>query len=682
MTLRLLMNSMHIRRNNLDEFCINYIDDILIFSKNLEEHLKHIEKLLEVIHAEGLKLKLEKCVFAVESIKYLGHTLSKNKHSPNQENLISIKNLQRPSNKSGVRSILGSINFYLKYVEKSTQILEPLHRLLRKNVKFVWCDDCEQSFKTIKQYLCSEPILAIYDINKPVFIETDASFKGIGATLKQPQEDGVLHPIAYYSRKLSEKEKRMDIIHLECKAIKDAIKFWQYYLIGRKFTVCSDHKPLENLRTKARTDEILGDLIFYLSQFNFHIIYKKGKENILADLLSRNPVLEYFENEDAIQMVNLIDLHTILKDQKEHFSNLKQGKETEYKRGILLKKSRRKSRIFISTSLGKEIIDIVHKRYGHIGSGQMLATIRPHYYFEGLDKMIHTYCKNCKVCIENKVRRGRAIGLLSRLGPATEPFQIMSIDSVGGFGGNRSPKKYMHILVDHFTRYAWISTSKGQNAHDFINLINPIAKENNISLLLADQYTGINSTEFKNYLEKTGIQIVFTCIDQPESNGLNERLNQTLVNRLRCKINQENNKAWSTLAQECVQEYNETIHSSTHFAPSYLLFGKEPKISPLQEENACSLEDDRKLAFQNSTKNFEINKNRIDKNRRQHIFEIGDLVYIENGSKLNRSKLDKVRIGPFSIKRQISSSFYEVGSGKKKIISNYFHSSKLLPFSP
>lgn len=145
----------------------------------------------------------------------------------------------------------------------------------------------------IKKYLCSSPVLAIYDVTKPVIIETDASFKGLGATLKQPHMDGTFHPVAYFYRKLSAREHRFDIIHLECLATKDSIRYWQYYLIGRQFTVFNDHKPLENLKTKARTDERLGDLMHYLFQFNFTTVYKKGKENILADLLSRYPVLEF-----------------------------------------------------------------------------------------------------------------------------------------------------------------------------------------------------------------------------------------------------------------------------------------------------------------------------------------------------------------------------------------------------
>lgn len=669
-----------IRRNGLDESCINYIDDILIFSKTWEEHIKHIEELLDIMNKEGFKIKLSKCKFASKSVKYLGHFIQENKISPAQENLDAIKKLKRPTDKSGVRSILGSINFYLKYIQNSAEKFEPLHKLLKKNVEFNWTNECEESFNLIKKYLCSSPILSIYDINKEVFIETDASFKGLGAALKQPQTDGKLHPVAYFSRKLSDKEKKMDIIHLECKAIKEALKYWQYYLIGREFTVCSDHKPLENLKTKSRTDEILGDLVHYLSQFNFKIIYRKGKDNILADLLSRQPVLEYFENEDELKVVNLIEIREILHDQRINNKELESAKKTEKCNNITFKRLKGRARIFVSTDFGIRLIKLVHEYYGHIGVVQMRNKIRPFYYFKNLDKLINKYCKNCSICRENKSRRSRIIGSMSKLGPAKHPFEIMSIDSVGGFGGNRTPKKFMHILVDHFTRYAWISTSVGQSAKDFIKLIDSITQKNRIKIILADQYASLNSRELKSYLDKLNIQLVFTSIDCPQSNGLNERLNQTLVNRIRCKINSGDKRAWSRIAEECVVEYNRTIHSSTKYEPAYLLFGKISPISPIADTQQKNLNKDRKEAFQNSMKSFHINKSRIDKNRTIHEFKIGDLVYVENGNRLNRKKTDKVRLGPYKIKGKISSSIYEIDCGKRKKFSNRFHSSKLSPY--
>lgn len=126
----------------------------------------------------------------------------------------------------------------------------------------------------------------------------------------------------------------------------------------------------------------------------------------------------------------------------------------------------------------------------------------------------------------------------------------------------------MHLLLDHFTRYAYILTSSTQNANDFIKLIRNCTESDDIELLLSDQYPGIHSKEFKRFLDEKNIPIIFTAVNSPFSNGLNERLNQTLVNKIRCKINEHDTKrAWTTVAHNCVQKYNETEHTVTGYAP-------------------------------------------------------------------------------------------------------------------
>ena len=407
-----------IRRHKMTDFCVNYIDDILIFSKSFEQHLKHIDTFLSVVREENFRLKLTKCKFAASSVKYLGHNIEENKISPTQDGLDAIKKLARPTDRHGVRSLLGSINYYLRYVENSSEKFEPLHNLLRKNVEFKWDDKCEGTFNLIKDYLCSKPVLQIYDHEKEVVLETDASSFGLGAVLKQPDELGTLHPVFYFSRKLTPKEKRdYDTIHLECKAIKEAIKYWQYYLIGRTFTVCSDHKPLQNLRTKSRTDELLGHLVHYLLQFNFKIIYKPGKENVLADTLSRYPVLDHFEEEDALKWINLIQLDEIIDDQKENREELETAKRVETYQNIVYKKLKERKRIFLSKNFGLKLITRLHQYYGHVGAGHLIAKIRPQYYFKNLDRLVSEFCRSCSVCIQNKSRRTRLFGLLSKLGP-------------------------------------------------------------------------------------------------------------------------------------------------------------------------------------------------------------------------------------------------------------------------
>ncbi len=130
---------------------------------------------------------------------------------------------------------------------------------------FEWSQNCENAFHKIKRYLISTPILAIFDRHAITYIYTDASIDGMGAVIKQIQTDGTEKSVAYFSRKFTESQRKKKAIYLECIAIKEAIKFWQYWLLGIPFTVYTDHKPLENFSLKARTDEELGDLTAYLS---------------------------------------------------------------------------------------------------------------------------------------------------------------------------------------------------------------------------------------------------------------------------------------------------------------------------------------------------------------------------------------------------------------------------------
>lgn len=572
---RILSNIL--RKYKLTNFAVNYIDDILIYSENFTEHINHLKQLLEAIKTEGFRLKFTKCTFASDTVKYLGHIIQNNTIKPLKDNLISIRNFPVPKTQKNVRQFLGKVNFYHEYIQNSAIILEPLHNLLRKNQNFNWTDKCQATFKKIKNILCSQPVLEIFDQELPISIYTDASIDGVGAILKQTQKDGKQKPIAYFSKKLNQAQKKKKAIYLECLAIKEAVKYWQYWLIGKPFTVYTDHKPLENKNLKSRTDEELGDLTYYLSQYDFQIKYSPGKENLEADCLSRNPVLEPNDNkEEQLKVVNFVKLEDIRIDQKKN-EKIQRNKEKLIERQeVYLKKKKNKEKIILTEEYSIKLIKEIHENMCHIGINQMEITISTFYTAKNLTENIRKICKNCEVCMKNKSRRQDKVGQMSHLGPATKPYEIMSIDTIGGFGGSRSTKKYLHLLVDHFTRYAFIITSKTQSATDFIKLIKNIAEKKKIETLLTDQYPGINSTEFKKYTKDNNIPIVFTAVNSPFSNGLNERLNQTLVNKMRCKKNgTEKKTAWTTIAQTCVNKYNETIHSVTGFSPSYLLYGTD-----------------------------------------------------------------------------------------------------------
>lgn len=442
--------------------------------------------------------------------------------------------------------------------------------------------------------------------------------------------------------------------------------------------VFSDHKPLENLNVKVRTDEELGDLTNYLSQFDFSIKYNPGQNNAEADCLSRNPVLEsnININEDILKTVNLLTLEEIKDDQK----NMIVEKNNVQENGIIYKTVRGKKKIRLSNTGGKKLIQRIHQKMGHVGMNHLINMSTPYYYSEHMYKQIKEISSKCEICIKNKSRNNRRLGLLGHLGPATKPFEIMSLDTIGGFGGRRSTKRYMHLLVDHFTRYAYITTAKNQTSTDFIKIIKSVQNENKIGTLLTDQYGGINSKEFKDYLHNENINLIFTAIDSPSSNCLNERLNQTLVNRIRCKINEgKSNKAWSTIARICVNEYNRSIHSVTKFSPAYLMCGRVTPFIPSTLQPKYNIEQDSLTAFDNSLKVHNQNEKPVNKNRKFIRFKIGDLVYVENGNKLNRRKLDEIRIGPLPIIERLSNTVYavECGSSKDKRL---FHISKMITF--
>jgi len=316
-------------------------------------------------------------------------------------------------------------------------------------------------------------------------------------------------------------------------------------------------------------------------------------------------------------VVNLINLEDITNDQHKNLDL--QNKKLILENEIYYKKNKRRKKIVLSEQFNKTLIKNVHNTYCHIRRTQITNKIIPFYTAKNIIQNIKQICDKCDICVKNKSRRKPKNGLMSHLGPATRLFEIISIDTIGGFGGPRSTKKYLHLLVDHFTRYACILTSKTQSSSDFIKLIINVSQDYSIDILLTDQYPDINSKELKQFLERENIRMVFTAVDAPFSNGLNERLNQTLVNKIRCKINEKYKKtAWTTIAQKCVEKYNKTEHTVTKFAPKYLLEGENLNILPLELKSKCTKEDlkkDRKLALKNTMISHNYNKKILDFHR-------------------------------------------------------------------
>lgn len=486
-----------IHKHNLSSFCVNYIDDILIFSASFEDHLDHLRKVFTAIASEGFRLKFMKCEFAKYTVKYLGNILEKDKISPLTDNVIAIRDFPVPKSKKNVRQFLRKVNFYHRYIRNYSRLLEPLHNILRKDVPFHWTPECQRAFDEVKSHLISGPILAVFDREKVTNMYTDASLEGVGAVLKQIQPDGSEKPVAYFSKKLTPSQKKKKAIFVECLAIKEALKYWKYWLLGRHFTIFTDHKPLENFNVKVRPDEELGDMTTFFSDFDFDLIYRPGVENQEADCLSRNPVLPSDDDslpvhsvlsppsiemnaigftlpQDLVQ-INTLSLSEIKKDQENIPFCTNEFTETKTNTRYITISGRNK--VILSDSGCRILVNRMHSQFGHIGYTHLVQMIQPYYYSKNLFKIMKSVTTACEICIKNKTRTPRKFGPMGHLGPASEPFQIMSLDTIGGFGDRSSSHNYLHLLVDHFTRYAYVSTSKTQNSKDFINIISQIQKK-------------------------------------------------------------------------------------------------------------------------------------------------------------------------------------------------------------
>ena len=227
-----------------------YLDDILVTGKSTEKHLKNLEEVLSRLRNAGMWLKKSKCAFLLPQVEYLGHQISEKGLQPTTQKLRAIVEAPAPHNVSQLKSFLGMINYYSKFLPNLSTQLAPLYSLLQK--KTIWSGQ-QKAFKKAKQQLVSSRVLAHYDSTKDLLLACDASPYGVGAVLSHRMEDGSERPIAFASRSLSPAEKNYAQLDKEGLAIVFGVKKFHHYLLGRHFTIQSDHKPLQHLFGKLRS---------------------------------------------------------------------------------------------------------------------------------------------------------------------------------------------------------------------------------------------------------------------------------------------------------------------------------------------------------------------------------------------------------------------------------------------
>lgn len=266
-----------------------YMDDIVIYASSLEEHAQKLSALLGRLQTAGLALQPEKCRFLRREICYLGHIITSEGVKPDPQKIRAVKEFPTPKSKKNVKQFLGLIGYYRRFIKDFAKISKPMTLLLKKDIAFSWNSSAQAAFETLRDTICSEPLLQYPDFGKPFVVTTDASNYALGAVLSQGTIGKDL-PISYASRTLHTAEVNYSTTEKELLAIIFAVAHFRPYLYGHKFTLVTDHRPLVWLHnTKDPTSKLMRWKI-KLNEYDYDITYKPGRINSNADALSRNPV--------------------------------------------------------------------------------------------------------------------------------------------------------------------------------------------------------------------------------------------------------------------------------------------------------------------------------------------------------------------------------------------------------
>ncbi|UYV79536.1 hypothetical protein LAZ67_17003051 [Cordylochernes scorpioides] len=633
----------------------HYFDDFVIYSETLEEHQEHLRRFFAFCDAENLQLNLTKCEFFRQTIEFLGYTITAGTTTPLIRNTDVIHAIPPPNNRKTLQSFLGAVNVYNKFIPDYARLRTPLNNLLKKDVTWDWDDKCQKAFTSLKESLTQHPVLHLYKDELPCQVYCDASTLGIAGVLKQVHSAGKAYPVQYFSRALRVHERNYTISELECLAIVESVEKFRVYLMGRKFTIFSDHHALQWLKTIKNPSGRLFRWSLRLSCYEYEVRYIKGSLQHEADLLSRNPFCGFLD-------ATIIKNHQLTPSGESKLTIDRNGLQTLKRRGV--------TKIVVPDALVPDLLTKVHNRYNHPGISQMTRLISTQYYWKGMSEDISKTTKACAICQSTKPPRGPTFGELGQLPVATQPFDLVALDTIAGLAKYGNAKAYLHVVVDHFSRYTWTFPSKSTSLTTYQQVIKRVLQDGSPKRLLTDRAPAFTSPKFRKFLINRNIQPLLTTSNNPQANGLCERLNATLTGKLRL-LHLENPKAaWTKLAKRVTVVYNNTPHSVTGFPPGYLMFGVLPPELTEHVNPYPVLTTARRIAHERTQAKHLKDKHAYDQQHKTPHFEPGDLVLVKVYHHPNTGKLAPYFTGPYEILEIISPNVVRINRPNQPLNRN------------
>ncbi|GJP33995.1 hypothetical protein CLOM_g18479 [Closterium sp. NIES-68] len=683
----------HILRPLLDECVVVYLDDILIYSRDMKQHVEHLRRVFEILRRERFYVKLSKSEFALEKVQFLGHMVSAQGVHVDAKKIEAVRTWKTPENVKELQQFLGFANYYNRFVPQYAKLAAPLTNLLKKNTPYKWETKHQEAVEQLKQALTSAPVLILPDPERDYVIEADASDQAVGAVLMQDQGNG-LQPIAYLSKKLHGAELNYPIHDKEALAIIIAFKAWRCYLEGRRTTVYTDHCSLKYLKTQPNLSRRQVRWIDFLeTHFHYDIVYKPGHKN-KADALSRPAHVAAIQVEGMNPLLKGLFTHGYAIDpeiplaEKRHL--LQWDSDIAYRKGSM--------KIWVPNYpplrqlLLEEYHDVLYA--GHFGSNKTLTGIAKHYYWPHLAEDVKKFVTSCDTCQRMKSSKQKKAGLLQPLPVPEQPWQVVSLDFITGLPPTTSSHDAILVVIDKFSKMGhFIPTHTTARTEETAQLfVRHIISQHGIpTTLISDRDPKFTSKFWKELMSLLGTKLAMSSAYHPQTDGQTERLNQIVEQLLRAACKDDISK-WDLHLPVLEFAYNNATHAATGQTPFFLCYGRHP-LTPQKPTASATVQPAHdfittmhQLWDRTHKRLLDIQqqqKRQADRHRNDHTITVGDQVLLDTRN-LDISHLpSKLRprfCGPFLVEAQVTPVTFRLRLPATWKIHNAFHVQLLKPY--